>query len=1367
MSLLALAYRLLDRPMQRRFLSDPHFKASELLLHERIPKGASILQPHASEVSSARRPPALADTMMRVFTTPHTPIPEVHLLSNGRYHVMATNAGGGYSRWKKLAVTRWREDVTCDGWGTFCYLRDTASGTLWSSAYQPTRRPAKKYEAIFIQGRAEYRRRDEGIDAHTEIGVSPEDDVEVRRVTLTNLTPQSRTIELTSYAEVVLAPLNADLAHPAFSNLFIQTEIIRDAQAILCRRRPRTPGEDSPWLFHLLTLQGSAAGDASFETDRVNFIGRCRSAASPAAFDKVAPLSNTDGDVLDPIVAIRQAAVIAADASASWHVISGIGPTREAALAMIAKYRDPSIAARAFEMAWSHSQLVLSQVQANEAEAQVYAQLASSVIYANPLHRAGTSLLTRNRSGQPGLWAFGISGDLPILLLRIADVHRVDLVKQVLKAHAYWREKGLEVDLVILNEDFSGYRQVLQDNILGLIAAGTEALRMDKPGGIFLRRSEQLTEEERVLLQTVARVIITDSAETLAEQVERRGAVERTFPALVPTRSQPPASAAAPVPPELVFFNGLGGFTPDGHEYVISLAPGQATPAPWANVLANSQIGTVITESGGSNTWVDNAHEFRLTPWRNDPVGDSSGEAFYLRDEETGRYWSPTPLPARGQGTYICRHGFGYSVHEYAQMGISSEWLTFVALDAPVKLVLAKVRNRSGRARRLSVTGFWELVLGQWRHANLMHVITEIDPNTGALFARNVYNREFVGKTVFVNVSDSARTFTGNRTEFLGRNGSPASPAAMRQAQLSGQTGAGLDPCAALQVAFDLDAGQERELVFLLGAGNGPEEAQSLVRRFSGPARARLALEGVWEFWKQTLGVVYAETPDPALNILANGWLEYQALACRYWGRCGYYQSGGAYGFRDQLQDTSALLFAAPWAAREHLLRCASRQFREGDVQHWWHPPSGRGVRTHCSDDLLWLPYATCRYVAATGDTGVLAERASFLEGRPVAGDEESYFDLPQRSGEDGTLYEHCVRAITRGLRFGAHGLPLIGSGDWNDGMNLVGVKGEGESVWLAFFLCSVLQRFAELARRQGDAEFSGHCLRQAEQLRQNIERHGWDGEWYRRAYFDDGTPLGSAANQECRIDSVAQSWAVLSGAASTERARRAMSSVEQLLVRRDQKLILLLAPPFDQSALEPGYIKGYVPGVRENGGQYTHGAIWAVMAFAELGETELAWELFSLLNPIRLAAGPAEVRRYKVEPYVVAADINAGGLHTGRGGWTWYTGSAGWMYRLIVETLLGLHLEVDKLRVNPRLPRAWDSFTLHYRYRATFYHIAVRRAGPGSARPVQVIVDGREQPEAVIQLVDDGREHAVEVTVADPGPGQDLVSFVRKGRDA
>ncbi|HWR78273.1 MAG TPA: glucoamylase family protein [Thiobacillus sp.] len=1356
MSLLAFAHVLFDQPMQRRFMSDPLARATELLLQERVPKKGATLHPHAAEVSAAARPPSAdVGTIMRVFTEPNTQLPEVHLLSNGRYHVMATHAGGSYSRWRDLAVTRWREDATSDGWGTFIYLRDHDNGKYWSTAHQPTLRRADHYEAIFVQARAEYRRRDQAIEAHTEISVSPEDDVEIRRVTLTNQSSRTRHIEVTSYAEVVLAPLNADLAHRSFSNLFVQTEILPERQAILCTRRPRTPGEQVPWMFHLLAAPGAVADAPSYETDRARFIGRGRTAANPVVLDSSSPvaLSNTDGSVLDPIVAIRRTLTLSPDESASVQIISGVADTREAALALLEKYCDRHFVERAFEMAWFQSQEVLRHLNATEADAQVFGRLANSVIFGNALRRASPGIIARNQLGQSGLWRFAISGDLPIVLLHIGDLNRIDLVKQVLQAHAYWRMKGLSADLVIVNEDFSGYRAVLQDLIMGLINAGPEAQVIDKPGGVFVRRAEELSEDERVLLQTVARIVFSDTAETLIEQVDRRVSAERASDRLEPSQQ----AAAEPVYPlaarERIFSNGLGGFTPDGHEYVVTLEPGQTTPAPWVNVIASPHIGTVVSESGSAYTWAENAHEFRLTPWHNDPLSDSSGEALYLRDEETGAFWSPTPLPARGRSGYVCRHGFGYSVFEHFESGIASELFTYVAMDAPVKFLVVKLHNESKRARSLSLTGYWELVLGEWRHANLMHIVTETDPHSGALFARNAYGRECAKRVVFAHVSERERTVSGNRTEFIGRNGSLASPAAMRRKRLSGRTGAGLDPCAAIQARIDLAAGQTREIVFVFGAAGNADEARQFIQRFGGRAGARQALETVWEHWNHTLGAVNVDTPDPALNVLANGWLVYQTLSCRLWGRSGYYQSGGAYGFRDQLQDTMALIHATPWLAREQLIRHAGRQFIKGDVQHWWHPPNGQGVRTHFSDDYLWLPYAASRYVRATGDTGVLDESIPFLEGRELYAEEEAYYDQPQRSPEAASLYEHCVRALKHGLRFGAHQLPLMGCGDWNDGMNLVGKDGKGESVWLAWFLVENLELFAGLARNRDDTAFADVCSGQAAALRTHIEAQAWDGNWYRRAYFDDGTPLGSSTNDECQIDSISQSWAVISKGGDPVRARQAMAAVDQHLVRRDKQIIQLLDPPFDKSDLEPGYIKGYIPGVRENGGQYTHAAIWTTMAFAMMGDTERAWEFFAMLNPVHHGSTPEAIERYKVEPYVMCADIYGVSPHTGRGGWTWYTGAAGWMYRLTVETLLGLQLEVDHLRIAPCIPADWDSYKIHYRYRETVYHITVRRTGEQSGYVIRVTVDGAVVPDGVgsgvIPLVDDRREHHVEVSLS------------------
>lgn len=1349
MSLLSLAYVLLDRPMQRRFSANPLFQATMLLLQERIPK-ASAFYVQAAEVADVLQSSTEVESQIRVINNPNTPLPEVQLLSNGRYHVMVTNSGGGYSRWKDMAVTRWREDTTCDHWGTFCYIRDVSSGAYWSTAHQPTLNRSEHYEAIFSEGRAEFRRRDHDFDTHTDIVVSPEDDIEMRRIRITNRAQKSRTIDITSYSEVVIAASASDNLHPAFSNLFVQTEIIGQHQAILCSRRPRAFDEPTPWLFQLLVVHDNESSGISYETDRAKFIGRGKDLSAPKAMVDSGMLSGTEGAVLDPIAAIRHLITLEPEASVIIDLVMGITDTREASLALVEKYYDRRLADRVFDLAWTHSQIVLRQLNATDAEAQLYSRLASSVLYNHAALRADASIVINNHRGQSGLWAYAISGDLPIVLLQINKSGNIELVRQLVKAHAYWRLKGLAVDLVIWNEDHDGYRHTLQEQILGLIASGAEANLLDRPGGIFVRHADQIASEDRILIQSVARAILTDSQGTLAQQISHSVPITARVPRFKPSQTrypvEPEITALLPRN-DLVLFNGLGGFTADGREYVITPPAGEMTPAPWVNVIANPYFGTIISENGQSYTWAENAHEFRLSPWHNDAVSDASGEAIYLRDEDSGHFWSPTPLPCPGTGGYISRHGFGYSAFEHSEDGIYTELVVYVALDASVKFSALKIRNLSGRSRRLSATGYVEWVLGDLRPKTAPHIITDCATLGSALLASNPYNGDFSDRVAFFDVDDATRTISGDRNEFIGRNGNLRKPAAMNRLQLSGKFGATLDPCAALQVSFTLGEGQEREIVFKLGLGRDLKDANTLIQRFRGSVAALDALRKVQHYWIETLGAVQVETPDPSINMLANGWLLYQTLCCRLWGRSGYYQSGGAFGFRDQLQDVMALVHTEPHRVREQILLCAEHQFVEGDVQHWWHPPSGRGVRTRCSDDFLWLPLVICRYLKITGDRAVLDETIPFLTGRPVNDDEDSYYDLPGQSEEVASLYQHGVRAILRALRFGEHGLPLMGTGDWNDGMNLVGMEGKGESVWLGFFLCEVLHQFAELAHLYGDLPFSERCHAERFQLSQNIEQHAWDGAWYRRAYFDDGTPLGSINNPECQIDSIAQSWSVLSRIGAPERTAQAMQSLNQQLVKREHGLIQLLHPPFDTSTLNPGYIKGYVPGVRENGGQYTHAAIWATMAFAQLGDSKTAWELMHMINPITHTDSPAGIATYKVEPYVVAADVYGVAPHTGRGGWTWYTGSAGWMYRLITESLLGLTREGNTLRLQPCLPEHWPEYKMRYRYHNTFYQIIIRQVTHAEIIP-SLTLDGIAQHEQSITLVDDQFEHIVEILI-------------------
>ena len=1354
MALIGIANALHDGAMRERFHAEPIIQATELLLQERMPRDAAIARPLPEQMGQTKEAAAGHDPrVQRRYNSAHSRVPRTHILSNGAYSAMVTAAGSGYSRWRDVSITRWREDVTCDHWGSYIFLRDLRSGDVWSAGYQPTGTEPDSYSVIFSEDRAEITRNDGAVTTMLEIAVSPEDDAEVRRVSITNHGTRAREIEITSYAEVALARQSDDMAHPAFAKLFVETEFVPNLDAILATRRQRSSADPMIWAAHLTVVEGETTGDVQFETDRARFLGRGQTVRSPAAISDGWPLSNTAGAVLDPVFSLRRRVRIPRGGTvrvAFWTVVAS---TREQVLDLADKHHDAMAFDRATTLAWTQAQMQLHHLGVKFDEALLFQRLANHILYTDATLRPPSDVLKRGFAKSSTLWANGISGDLPIVLVTIEDEADIDLVRQLLRAHEYWRLKQLPVDLVILNERASSYVQDLQNSLDGLVRMN-RSIPNGSPsrGSAFVLRADMVSPEVRALLLSSARAVLYGARGTLAEQINRARELK---PGIAPPARRPllPTVPESPLPPPAMqFFNGIGGFARDGREYVTVLEGSQRTPAPWINVIANPQFGFLVSTDGGGFTWSVNSQQYQITPWSNDAVGDAPGEVIYVRDDETGELWGPTALPIREKTSpYTVRHGQGYTRFEHVSHGIALEMTQYVPVDDPIKITRLKIRNESGRDRKLSITAYVEWVLGQSRSVNAPFIVTEIDHGTGAMFAQNLWNNAFSGRVAFADMAAKQTAWTADRTEFLGRDGTLDRPLGLTPgAALSRRTGAGMDPCGAMQTQIRLSAVGTAEIVFFLGENATKIDAQALVKKYRA-ADLDAVFKTVTQQWDNILGAVQVKTPDRALDILLNRWLVYQTLVCRVWARTGFYQASGAYGFRDQLQDVMALCVARPDIAREHILRATGRQFAEGDVQHWWLPESGNGIRTRVSDDRGWLAFVVAHYVETTGDTGILDEMVPFLEGPVLRSDQHDAFFQPTTSDKKVSVFEHCALALDQSLATGAHGLPLMGAGDWNDGMDQVGGGGKGESVWLGWFLHSALISFAAIADRHGASQRADGWRDHARQMREALDTNGWDGDWYRRAYFDDGTPLGSIENSQCRIDSIAQSWSVISGGAEPARATRAMEAVEKFLIRRDEKLSLLFTPPFDHPQHDPGYIKGYPPGVRENGGQYTHGATWAALAFAMLGDGDKAGEILSLLNPINHSSNRTDIDRYKVEPYVICADLYSVPPHAGRGGWTWYTGSAGWTYRIALEWLLGFRLSGKELLLDPCIPRSWPGFEISFRYGSAQYDISVENPLGVCRGIIAIKLDGQNltgDNRTRVPLADDGAKHRVQVVL-------------------
>ncbi|RMG44233.1 MAG: hypothetical protein D6719_02280 [Candidatus Dadabacteria bacterium] len=1347
MTLISLNNFLNDNVIQDCFHADPAVKATDLLLHERFPHMVPATVPHQAELTQLEREEEQQKAVRtELHTTAHTFVPRTRIISNGRYSLMIDNAGCGYSTLDNtIAVNRWREDAEQNQYGIFIFIKDLDSGKVWSVGYQPTCVEPDSYEVLFSPDKIEFKRKDFGIATRAEITVSPEDNVEVRRVTLTNLSPRRRNLAIVSYAEVVLGDKAGDKAHPAYAKMFVQSEFLPDYDALLFFRRPRSRHDSELYLFHMTTTN-LVWERTRFETSRFNFIGRGRSVFNPQALSDSGRLSDTTGPVLDPVMALQTRIELDQGGSQSLTFTTGIESSRDEAVHLAARYRDLSYINRAFEMAWSQSNVELRHERFSISQTHTFQHLANAILFNVPQLRAEPEVIEKNYLTQSGFWRFGVSGDFPIVFARISDPSQIELVQELLLAHEYLRMRNFEFELIILNEYPGGYFQDFQEELENLIKHGYSAAMAEKRGGVFLRNTAQLSAEEIILIESTARIILQGANGPLEKQLKLDG---ETAPALRSRRSifsvlgdesyrkyEPPAR-------ELLFENSYGGFSADGCEYIMTVSPLKRPPLPWSNIIANENFGTLVTESGSCYSWSENSRENRLTPWSNDFVSDPPGEVLYIRDLGSGAYWSATPAPVHSDDLYRTTHGFGYTKFETQIRDVFSELTLFTPLDSTVKLYKLKLTNGDYLPREIELVFYCDLVIGINRDDSYRTIVTDFDSETELVTAINRYNNEFAGRTVFVGSNLSLNGYTTDRTEFIGRNRTLSSPYALESAVASGlsnllvsarqptplskKTGAGFNPCAALSVTLTLDPGESDEVLFFLGEAHSLESAREIKRKFSSVPAAENSLMAVREFWDLKLRQIRIETPDSAFNIIMNGWLLYQTIACRLFARSAFYQSGGAYGFRDQLQDTLALLPVDPDMTRKQILKHAARQFVEGDVQHWWHPPTGRGVRTRISDDYLWLPYVVAAYLEATGDSSILEESVPFIEAAPLEEGQMETYIVPHVSEHRGSIYEHCIIALDRAINLtGPHNLPLIGGGDWNDGMNEVGVAGKGESIWLGWFIIDILKKFIPLVTERNDRYRADLYKTHAAKLLDAIEKDGWDGKWYRRAYFDDGRALGSCQNDECRIDSLAQSWGVLTDAADPARKREAMQHVYEYLVDDQHRLIKLLTPPFDKSDLEPGYIKGYLPGVRENGGQYTHAAAWVIMATARLGLGDLAFKLFQYVNPVTHTDCREAAEQYQGEPYVTCGDVYSVSPHEGRAGWSWYTGSAGWIYQAGLCEILGLKLSASHFSLKPCVPSGWKQYRISFTHKATRYEITVNNPEGLSCGKIKLEVDGQ-----------------------------------------
>jgi cyclic beta-1,2-glucan synthetase len=1317
--------------LQKRFQSCALIKAIDILLQEPFPF-------YAAPIALTRPKPLFArksdvkPLLKQIQRTPHTFFPHTHVLSNGKLSQMIDNSGSGFLFWEKnIALTRWTEDAEQNDYGYYIFIKDLDTEQVWSVGFQPTKVQPDFYEVVYGPEKVEFSRKDHGIFLKMEITISPEHDMEIRKLTFKNESGRRRRLEITSYGEVVLKNLDADASHRTFSNMFVESSFNADFDSLIFKRRPRSHDDKEVFMAHTV-VASSCWSRIQFETDRAHFIGRGNTIHNAQVLEKKTALSNTTGSTLDPIFSLRVIVVVDEEKLESISLVTAIAASKEELLQIIPTYYSPYSVARAFELSFAKSNIELRYERIPFDKIHLYQEFTKCIFFHIDPYRPGKEARKKNTLQQESLWRFGISGDIPLILVHLKQTNQLNLVKELLTAHHYLSLKGLIFDLVILNEVKEGYRTEFLNTIEDTIAKfGTS--------NNYLLNAQQLTQEDMTLLEAVSHMIYGPQDERLIpstpadvhEFVNKRAIEKKEFYAVKEDLLR-----------DVLFFNGYGGFIDQGKAYRIF----KPCPHPWSNVIGSHAFGFLVTETGGGYTFSENCQANRLSPWRPDPVSDLKGEMLYIRNSRTKKIYCPLSVPMA-----ICEHHFGFSRFFMKEEDFTIEVVISSSLEKKVKFWKLYITNPTEKELDLEYYLVVDWLLGTLSSKSKPHLVCDYDKQNQIVYVVNSYNHEFSHRIAFMGSSEDVYSFTTSRREFIGRNQDFNSPHALQTdkllAPLKNAISSGTDALGAVHIVTKLFPHEEKEFLFYLGEESSLQAAKDASLNYSSLAVLHEEFTSVQNYWKEMTTKIAIKTPDVAFNTLMNGWLIYQTLTARLFAKTGYYQSSGAIGFRDQLQDTLALLAINPDLTRKQLLLHASRQFIEGDVQHWWNPQSEKGVRTKISDDYLWLPYVLLKYLEVTHDQTILEEKVSYLEADILKDDEQEVYIKPRKSEKIATLYEHCTLAIERALKLlGAHGLPLMGCGDWNDGMNQVGVQGKGESIWLGWFLYDILHKFSQITPK----ELGERYLREAKTLLENIESFGWDGKWYRRAYFDNGTPIGSSTSEECKIDSIAQSWSVIANSKNLERQEQAMDSALEHLVSEKDSLIALLTPPFNKMALNPGYIKSYPSGVRENGGQYTHAAAWLVLATALLKKGNKAFELFSMINPIHHTLDQEQVEKYLGEPFVLAGDVYSTPPLNGQAGWTWYTGSAGWLYHVGLEALLGLKISGDTFTIDPCIPSLWKEFSIKYKVKNRCFTILVRNAQGVESGVAQIMVNGkiREDKKILLQSQDYQELESIDVEV-------------------